>query len=274
MSEVASVAQLRRVVWNHYKKHGRHDLPWRKSHNPYHVLVSEMMLQQTQVDRVIPYFRTWLKTFPTVRSLAKAPLSNVLRHWQGLGYNRRAKMLHESAKMIVEQHKGVIPKTAEELEGLRGVGPYTARAVMAFAHNADVVFVETNIRTVITHHFYPGRKKVADTEILNVLERALPRGKSREWYSALMDYGAHLKRSGVKLNARAKGYAKQKAFAGSDREVRGAIIKVLTERPRTKPFLLSVLGTDRRAQSEMQLQKLVKEGMIERHASRYQLPQI
>lgn len=274
MSEVASVAQFRRVVWKYYRQHGRHDLPWRKSHNPYHVLVSEIMLQQTQVERVIPYFRAWMKQFPTVRTLSKAPLSEVLKLWQGLGYNRRAKMLHESAKMVVEKYKGVMPKTVQELEGLRGVGPYTARAVMAFAHSADVVFVETNIRTVVMHHFFPGRKKIDDKEILNVLEQALPHGKSREWYSALMDYGAYLKRSGVKLNARAKGYTKQSAFKGSGREVRGAILKSLARGACTKRTLLSLFDTTRCTQINLQLEKLLQEGMIERHASRYQLPRI
>lgn len=230
------------------------------------------MLQQTQVDRVIPYFRAWIKEYPTVRSLARTPFSKVLRHWQGLGYNRRAKMLHESAKAIVAHHKGRMPSELTELEALRGVGPYTARAVMAFAYNKDTVFVETNIRTVIMHHFFPKRKKVDDKEILSVLEKAYPKGKGREWYSALMDYGAYLKRSGVKLNARAKGYAKQSAFKGSGREVRGAIIKALTERPRTKTFLLNVLGTKRYLQAEAQLQKLVQEGMIEQNKNIYRLP--
>lgn len=143
--------QFRRLVWAHYKKHGRHELPWRKTHDPYRILVSEVMLQQTQVQRVQPYYREFLKQFPTARRLAEAPLSEVLKAWQGLGYNRRAKMLHAAAKEIA---KHGMPKTALELEKLPGVGPYTARAVATFAYDADEILIETNIRTVVFHHFF------------------------------------------------------------------------------------------------------------------------
>ncbi len=236
------------------------------------------MLQQTQVERVIPYFRAWLKQFPTVSTLAKAPLSKVLQHWQGLGYNRRAKMLHDSAKMVEAQYRGRMPTELTDLERLRGVGPYTARAVMAFAYNIDVVFVETNIRTAVFHHFFQQKNisiygNISDVEILKTVEQTLSKGRAREWYSALMDYGAYLKRSGIKLNARAKGYTKQSTFKGSDREARGAIIKALTQQSRTKTFLLSMLGTKRRTQTEQQLQTLEKERLIGRARNRnYCLP--
>jgi len=124
-----SVQAFRTTVWNHYRRHGRHTLPWRTTTNPYRILVSEVMLQQTQVERVIPYYKTFLRAFPTVQTLAQAPLSRVLTLWQGLGYNRRAKMLHEAAKQVVAQYGGRMPHDAEALETLRGVGPYTARAV-------------------------------------------------------------------------------------------------------------------------------------------------
>ncbi|MDB5195607.1 MAG: A/G-specific adenine glycosylase [Parcubacteria group bacterium] len=262
--------QFRNIVWKYYKEHGRHDLPWRKTTDPYRILVSEVMLQQTQVERVKPYYAAWLKQFPTVSSLAKAPLGEVLKAWQGLGYNRRGKMLHEAAKAIVKH--GGFPKTAEELQKLPGIGPYTARAVMAFAHNADVVFIETNIRTAVTHHFFPRKNAVADAEILAILAKAHPKGKSREWYAALMDYGAHLKRTGVRLNAKAKGYTKQKAFTGSDRQARGAIVKELAKGTATKPRLLGLLGDDRKDQLALQLTKLEKEGMVKKARNSYALP--
>lgn len=273
MSSTSSkIAALRRVVWAHYRAQGRHALPWRESHDPYRVLVSEVMLQQTQVERVVPYYEDWLRKFPSVRVLAKAPLSAVLRAWQGLGYNRRAKMLHEAAKAVVRDHKGKFPVTPEELEKLPGVGPYTARAVAAFAYNQDVVFIETNIRTVVTHHFFPKRQTVADREVVSILEKTLPKGKSREWYSALMDYGASLKRSGVRLNSKAKGYTKQAAFAGSAREARGAILKALAKGPRESAFLIQILGTSRRPQMKAQLASLTKEGMIALSRGRFRLP--
>lgn len=267
----ANMKEFRRVVWSYYKKHGRHDLPWRKTHNSYHVLVSEIMLQQTQVDRVIPYFRAWLTEFPTIYTLAKAPLSKVLRAWQGLGYNRRAKMLQETAKVIMSSHKGKVPTDIPTLETLCGIGPYTARAVATFSSNTDTVFVETNIRTAIIYHFFP-HGNVSDLEILKVVESVLLKGKARAWYAALMDYGAYLKRSGVKVNTRAKGYIKQSTFKGSNREVRGAIIKALTQHQRSETYLLTMLGIKRHSQVKKQLEKLEKEKMIQRTKNTYHLP--
>lgn len=239
--------------------------------DPYRILVSEIMLQQTQVDRVVPYYRAWLKKFPTVRKLADAPLSEVLVLWQGLGYNRRAKMLHSAAKAIVTEHRGRVPKSIEELEALPGIGSYTARAVVAFAHNQDVVFVETNLRTAVMHHFFASRQGITDPEIAAVLAKALPTGRSREWYSALMDYGTHLKRTGVRTNARVKGYAKQKSFAGSTREARGAIMRALTGGAQTNAKLRTLLGTERAGQLTDQLTKLMAEGLVERDGRTYRL---
>ncbi len=268
-----TTAQFRRLILEYYRTKGRHDLPWRKTQDPYRILVSEIMLQQTQVERVLPFYKDFLKKFPTVRILAKSPLSEVLKSWQGLGYNRRAKMLHEAAKEVIEKYKGKFPESVEELQSLRGVGPYTARAVAAFAYNQDVVFIETNLRTVITHHFFNDQKQVTDIEILTVLGTAFPKDedKSREWYSALMDYGAHLKRSGVRINAKNKTYIKQTTFEGSRRQARGAILKALTQGPRKADFLIDVLGPDRREQLHAQLASLTKEGLIELKNRKFQL---
>lgn len=265
-----TLKKLRTLVFRYYKKHGRHTLPWRTMHNPYRILVSEVMLQQTQVERVIPYYKAFLMQFPTVRTLANAPLSDVLRVWQGLGYNRRAKMLHQAAKAIVENYGGKMPKTARELEGLPGVGPYTAKAVAAFAHNEDVILIETNIRTVVTHHLFPNQETVTDAEILEVLTKAYPNGRAREWYAALMDYGSYLKRSGVRINAKKRGYKKQSAFKGSTREVRGAILRALAQGP--KRSLTQILGPARSEQVQLQLGALIKEGLVEKKAGFYRLP--
>lgn len=267
-----TTAAFRKLIWDFYTSHGRHDLPWRTTTDPYRILVSEIMLQQTQVERVRAYYLSWMKQYPTVRSLARASLAEVLVSWQGLGYNRRAKMLHEAAKVVVQEHKGKMPETVEELVQLPGVGPYTARAVAAFAHNTDVVFIETNLRTVVVHHYFAGKERVSDAEILEVLANVFPKGKSRQWYAALMDYGSHLKRSGVKLNARSTGYAKQKTFAGSDREARGAILKELAHGPATKARLIGLLGDDRKDQTTTQLTKLLAEGMVQKQGRVYELP--
>lgn len=278
-----TVAGFRKIVWKHYEKHGRHNLPWRKTHNPYHILVSEIMLQQTQVDRVLPFYKAWLHKFPTVQSLAAAPLCDVLRQWQGLGYNRRAKMLHTATQVVVRDFAGKLPRTATELESLPGVGHYTARAVMAFAHNEDVVFVETNLRTVVMHRFFTLREpastvklgteeKISDAEILAILEKALVKGRARAWYSALMDYGTYLKASGIRTNHRAKSYTKQSTFEGSDRQVRGSILRALVGGPKSKIKLEVLFDSERTEQINLQLEKLEKEGMVVKRKTSYSLP--
>jgi A/G-specific adenine glycosylase len=183
------------------------------------------MLQQTQVPRVIGKYKEFLKKFPTVRALAKAPLSDVLKTWSGLGYNRRAKYLHDAAKVVIGKYKGNF-KTALP-HPLPGVGPYTKAAVRVFAFNEFDVLIETNIRAAFIHHFFPGKKAVVDKELLPLLKKAAEGQDPRKWHWALMDYGVHLKRSGVRNNSRSKHYTKQSKFEGSLRQVRGAILREL-----------------------------------------------
>ncbi len=232
------------------------------------------MLQQTQVERVIKFYERFLKQFPTAKNLAKAPLGSVLKAWQGLGYNRRAKMLHESAKMLVRARFNL----AQDLEKCPGVGPYTAQAVAAFAYNRDVIFVETNIRTAITHHFFSKNSttiygnKVTDEEITTILTRLLPKGRAREWYAALMDYGSYLKRSGIRLNGQHVAYVKQKTFKGSAREARGAILRRLAKESCQGVTLTSLLGKGRRAQMRGALKTLLAEGLIQKSGRVFTLP--
>ncbi len=266
-------AKFRAMVWRYYREHGRHDLPWRppslklrkgkEDDVLYCILVSEIMLQQTQVERVVPFYKNFLKRFPTAKALAAARLTEVLKAWQGLGYNRRAKMLHEAAKELTHATSFFIRSNlVTRLETLPGVGPYTARAVAAFAYNEDVVFVETNIRTAIIHHFFPKKKKVSDTQLENILKEVLPKGRSREWYSALMDYGAYLKRSGVSHNARGAKYAKQSKFKGSLREARGAILRAYTQGVVSRARLVELLGSKRKTQMEQALEALTSENLL------------
>lgn len=259
-------AKFRTLVQRHYRKEGRHLLPWRKTRDVYRILVSEVMLQQTQVERVVPFYNNFIKQFPTAKKLAAAPLAEVLKAWQGLGYNRRAKMLRKAGGVLVSRKITTIP----ELEALPGVGPYTARAVAAFAWNEDVIFIETNIRTTVIQHFFPHKKEISDKEIEKILLQALPKGRAREWYSALMDYGAALKRSGISHNARNKTYKKQSKFAGSLREVRGAILRALLQKP-AKKNSLRLLFPEREAQIETALAALVKEGLIREQKGEYAL---
>ncbi len=239
------VRRFQSVVWEFYKKHKR-NLPWRETRDPYKILVSEVMLQQTQVERVIPKYREWVKRFPNPRTLVNAKVSEVLRVWSGLGYNRRALYLKRAAEIIMKEHRGAVPRDVEALDALPGIGRDTASAVLAFAWNEPTVFIETNIRTVFLHHFFPKRKKVRDGEILKLTAQTLPTkaplrsdlspdprsdlGESqpwsvREWYNALMDYGAHLKDTVGNPNARSAHYAKQEKFIGSRRQLRGEILR-------------------------------------------------
>lgn len=216
------------VVWEHYRQQGRHDLPWRKTTNPYHILVSEVMLQQTQVGRVVPKYREFLKRFPTARRLATAPLGDVLRVWQGLGYNRRAKFLWQAALKVINELGGEWPTNELDLRSLPGVGVYTAAAIVVFAYNTPTVLIETNVRQVYLHHFFKNDSDVLDADILKLVKRTVPQDTAREWYWALMDYGSFLKSQHGNVNYKSKHYTKQSKFVGSDRQIRGAIIKVLS----------------------------------------------
>lgn len=232
LARAPRLSSFRSAVWKYWKKEGRHELPWRKTRNAYRILVSETMLQQTQVPRVIGKYRAFIKRFPTARALSRAALHDVLKEWNGLGYNRRAKFLHDAAKIIVERHSGKVPRGYAELRALPGIGDYTARAVRVFAFNEPDVLLETNIRTAFIHHFFNVRFRtsnirVLDAEILAFARVAAEGQDPREWHSALMDYGAHLKRSGVRTNARSRHYAKQSKFEGSVRQARGAILRSL-----------------------------------------------
>ena len=272
--EKQDYASFRRIVWHYGKIQGRNNLPWRKTRNPYRVLVSEVMLQQTQVSRVVPLYRTFLKKFPSLRALARAELAEVLTAWQGLGYNRRAKMLLEAAQILVaERHGGVVPRDPSLLETLPGIGRYSARAVSVFAFNEEYVFVETNVRTAVLHHFFPRRRVVQDKEIEALLLCMLPKNRAREWYGALMDYGAYLKRRGVHLNKQSAHYHTQKSFTGSPRQARGALLRALTDGlPHRASTLTALLGAPRRAQMRAALAALLAEGLIEKKGMYYFLP--
>lgn len=204
------------------------DMPWRRDTRPYYVLVSELMLQQTQVGRVVPKFEAFVAAYPDERALADASLADVLRLWQGLGYNRRAKYLHSAATMIVDTYGGVVPAREPELLRLPGVGRNTAGAILAYAYNQPSIFVETNIRTVYLHHFFAGRDDVRDREIIERLAATIDRDNPRQFYQSLMDYGTHLKANGAQNIARSKHYKKQSPLAGSIRQMRGQIVRQLS----------------------------------------------
>ncbi len=228
------------------------------------------MLQQTQVARVIEKYTEFLKAFPSVEALANASLAEVLRVWQGMGYNRRARYLRDAAQKIASEHRGRVPKTEQELRTLPSIGHYTANAILAFAHNEPRVFIETNIRRAFIHHFFGNKRKVSDKNILPLVEATLDHKNPREWYYALMDYGAHLPKIARKNpNTQSKHYVKQSAFKGSLRELRGKIIRILAEKPETFIALKRVCGNDLRTKEA--LDALVKDKLIKYEKRKYQL---
>lgn len=204
------------------------DMPWRQDTRGYYVLVSEIMLQQTQVDRVIQKFEQFIDRFPDFQALARAPLADVLVLWSGLGYNRRAKFLHEAARIVTAEHGGELPATEIDLIKLPGVGKNTAGALLAYVYSQPVYYIETNVRTVYLHHFFTGRNDITDAMIQDKLCTTLDSEHPREFYWALMDYGAWLKKTGVRNISASKHYRKQTPLKGSVREIRGNILKTLT----------------------------------------------
>lgn len=259
--------EFQKTVWDYYNRYAR-DLPWRHTDDPYKILISEIMLQQTQAARVIPKYEAFVKQFPTARTVAKAPLAEVLKAWSGLGYNRRAKFLHEAAKVVDKQLGGKFPKTIEQLTLLPGIGKNTAGAILAYAFNIPVIFIETNIRTVYIHHFFTDKADVADSELIPIIEQTLDTTNSREWYWALMDYGVFIKSTVGNRSRSSKHYAKQSKFEGSKRQVRGRVLKMLATQPQTEQQLMESVADIRLPEV---LDDLIKEKMISRNRQTYHL---
>lgn len=250
-----------RMVLAFYAKNGR-DLPWRHTTDPYCILVSEIMLQQTQVDRVIKKYPLFLEAFPDFSTLADAPLKDVLSVWQGMGYNRRAIALRECARRVCTEFAGNLPPRMETLVTLPGIGRATASSICVYAFNQPLVYIETNIRRVFIHHFFDERDVVTDAEILPAVKQALCGKDPRTWYNALMDYGTELKKTVPNPNRRSRHYTKQAAFEGSNRRIRGRILKILLEKGRmTRKAIHAALAEDTGRVDQL-IQNLVDEGFI------------
>jgi A/G-specific adenine glycosylase len=196
-------------------------------------MVSELMLQQTQVERVVPKYLSFLHRFPTTKALAQAKLADVLREWQGLGYNRRALYLKKTCELVEKTFAGNIVSALHSETKLPGIGPYTRHAIRTFAWDEPHIFIETNIRSVYIHHFFPKKKKVSDDDLLSYMRETLDTENPREWYWALMDYGSHLKRTVTNPSRKSTHHVKQSKFAGSNRELRSHILKELLKAPQS-----------------------------------------
>ncbi len=220
------------------------------------------MLQQTQTVRVIPKYTNWLRQFPSWKALSTAPLKKVLLAWQGLGYNRRALALKRTAEIIIKEYKGKFPTDYKDILNLPGIGPYTAGAISAFAFNIPLPIIETNIRTVFIHFFFKDRGNIHDADIMPLIEKTLDQKNPREWYWALMDYGAHLKQTEGNASTRSRHYVRQSPFKGSNREMRSLILKYITAHPeRTEDQIIDHVKKDPE-QIAVNIAALVREGFI------------
>lgn len=224
-------AEFCETVWAEGEAHARGDLPWRYLDDAYAVLVSEVMLQQTQVKRVLSFWPRFMESFPTLADLAAAPTAEVLAHWQGLGYNRRALALKRAAEECAARGLDDLPATYEELIALPGVGPATAAGVQAFARNQSGVYLETNVRTVFLHLLFPGEVGVKDRQLEPLVAMTCPEGRARDWYYALLDYGAHLKTQVANPSRRSAGYTRQSEFSGSRRQKRAELLRIVLDHP-------------------------------------------
>lgn len=249
-------------MYAEYQERGR-VLPWRETRDPWAILVSELMLQQTQVARVLPKYGEWLRRWPDPSSMAAASVAEVLAAWSGLGYNRRALALKAAASIIETEHGGTVPEDAAALRALPGVGGYTAGAVRAFAFGLPDVFLETNIRAALLHWFFPDREGVRDRELLPVAAAVLDRADPRAWHYALMDYGAALKKLAPNPSRRSAHHAVQSRFEGSLRQARGAIVRILSaEGPHEAESIHERCGMERERVANA-LAALVAEGTVE-----------
>jgi A/G-specific adenine glycosylase len=267
--KTSDILSFRKMIYSFFDINGR-TLPWRTDYNPYHIFISEVMLQQTQVDRVTPKFSQFIEKFPTFKALADANLDDVLGVWQGLGYNRRAVSLRDAARIISLQYNGLLPSSPNDLKKLPGIGSATAASIAAFAFNSPTIFLETNIRTVFIYHFFSHSKDpVPDSAIIPLCELAIDEKNARKWYSALMDYGTVLKKQVGNLSQKSKGYKKQTPFTGSVRQMRGAILKqLLIQSPQTTEDL-SALLEKKPAEIMSIIEVLLKEGIISNDKGKY-----
>ena len=257
------VEEFRNLIYGHFRR-GRREMPWRQTRDPYRILISEIMLQQTQVRRVEAKYPKFIAAFPDFPSLARAPLREILNVWQGMGYNRRALALRNIARRVVTEFHGRLPDSEQTLRTFPGIGPATAGALVAFAFDRPSVFLETNIRRVFLHFFFAGRDNVSDKEILPLVEKTLDRENPRLWYYGLMDYGALLKKETENANRQSAHYQRQSPFDGSDRQIRGLILKALLANPRipVSQLLNSVGKSPKRV--ERMMEQLAAEGFLVR----------
>jgi A/G-specific adenine glycosylase len=262
------VRRFRKTVTDYYRRSGR-DLPWRNTRDPYLILVSEIMLQQTQVERVLRKYPEFIGAFPDFPALARAPLARMLDVWRGMGYPRRCLALKRIAERVIVEFDGHLPSDTASLLSLPSIGKATAASILAFAFDRPTVFIETNIRAVFIHAFFPDADRVTDAMIEPYVSATLDENDPRSWYYALMDYGVALKKRFPGLLGRSAHYTKQSPFRGSHRELRSAVLGAVVGQTGITPEEI-VVQTDRDAgKVSACLSELVGEGFIREKKGRF-----
>ncbi|MFZ5954223.1 MAG: A/G-specific adenine glycosylase [Candidatus Dependentiae bacterium] len=258
---ILNIKKFQQEIWAFYQKNGRL-FDWRHTEDPYKVVVSEIMLQQTQTHRVAQKFPAFINAFPSFESLANASLHEVLFYWQGLGYNRRGMYLHQIAKKVLYEFNGILPNDPDILVTFPGLGKATAASICAFAFNTPTVFIETNIRAVFIYFFFADTKdKVHDKDIEPLVSQTVDKDHARDWYYALMDYGVHLKKTTINPSRKSKHHYTQSKFEGSNRQIRGLILKKLLESPSPIKQQILIKALDK---EEERVQKILEELCLEK----------
>ncbi|MEI7498123.1 MAG: A/G-specific adenine glycosylase [Candidatus Falkowbacteria bacterium] len=270
MINKAKIKKFQEVIWQHYHVHKR-NFPWRETTNPYRILVSEIMLQQTQANRVVEKYQSFIKKIPNFKSLANIETKQLLLEWQGLGYNRRALQLQRLAQIVAREHRGRLPHDNALLQQLPGIGPATAAAIRAFTFNLPTVYLDTNVRRVYLHYFFPEQAKIYDKELFPLIEKSFDTSNSREWCWALLDYGAMLgKDKKNNPNQRSAHFTKQTKFEGSNRQLRGQLLKnIITHNGISQLKLLSFFAPTIHKQIQNTVEQLITEGFIFCNNKRY-----
>jgi len=264
------ISKFQGNIWNFYQQNAR-IFPWRETNNPYHITVSEIMLQQTQTDRVAKKYEEFIFRFPDFKTLAQASLKDVLLYWQGLGYNRRAIYLQKIAQKVESDYAGKLPNNPKELITFPGIGSYTSCSIPTFAYNIPTVFIETNIRALYIFFFFSDKDKVKDSDILNLIEQTVDTNNPREWYYALMDFGADIKKQFKNPNIKSAHYTIQSKFEGSDRQIRGQILKLLTQKNElNNKQIIAILKKDPKKTYTI-LEQLTTEGFLQKNKDSYSI---